>query len=260
MSSLLERFIQIFQKAIATEMEVMRQRSGPFEVPLDQGRSLEPGDEASGKRYAFKVLQANDKLVVQLECTLKSEAGESLVTVLDLQQDEVILRSERTIGLNESGYTLVIYPWFLYEKLLSALALLLKDESFFVTNALRLFGQGDPPQRQSQPLQGEHRELNESQLRAVQLCSESNIAFIWGPPGTGKTTTLGHILTELLSQGQRLLLTSTTNAAVDQALAQLAGLTEAQPYFERGQIVRLGQTNAETFGTTPRQVVERLNA
>jgi hypothetical protein len=44
--------------------------------------------------------------------------------------------------------------------------------------------------------------------------------FLWGPPGTGKTTTLGAILAQYLVQfpSSRILLLSTTNAAVDLAL------------------------------------------
>lgn len=45
-------------------------------------------------------------------------------------------------------------------------------------------------------------------------------SFLWGPPGTGKTTTLGALLASYLVQfpGTRILLFSTTNTAVDQAL------------------------------------------
>jgi uncharacterized protein (UPF0179 family) len=67
-------------------------------------------------------------------------------------------------------------------------------------------------------------------------------------------------VTELRNQNQRILVTSTTNAAVDQALAKLAGLTELQKSFERGQIVRIDQSSADTFGAGLREVVERLNA
>src|SRR5262245_48011420 len=111
-------------------MEAMSQQLGPFEVPLGQGRSLDPGEPEEGNRYIFKLLQPNDKLAAQMECTLKYEAGEALVTIMDLQYDEVTLRSERNIGLNYNTYTLAIYPWFLYERLQSALETLLKDETF----------------------------------------------------------------------------------------------------------------------------------
>lgn len=75
---LLERFISTFQKAIRAEMEAMRQRLGPFEVPLTQGRSLDPAEDEPGRSYSFKVGQPNDKLVPQLECTLRYSGGEVL--------------------------------------------------------------------------------------------------------------------------------------------------------------------------------------
>jgi hypothetical protein len=47
--------------------------------------------------------------------------------------------------------------------------------------------------------------------------------FLWGPPGTGKTTTLGAVLSKMLVQhpSTRILLTSTTNSAVDIALVKV---------------------------------------
>jgi superfamily I DNA and/or RNA helicase len=259
MQILLKQFVSSFQKAITVEMEAMRQRSGPFEVPLINGRAVDSGEDGRGKFYTFKIVRPNDKLVLQAECTLRYDVDELLVTITDIGQDEVTIRSEQNIGLSYSTYTLIIYPWFLYEKLKLALATLLESEQFFALNSLLLFGKGVPYQ-QPQPLQTEHPELNASQLKAVQLCSDSNLAFVWGPPGTGKTTTLGHIVTELLAQGHRILITSTTNAAVDQALAKLAKLPGMQKRFERGQVVRIGQTSVETFEASLGQVVKRLNA
>ncbi len=45
-------------------------------------------------------------------------------------------------------------------------------------------------------------------------------SFLWGPPGTGKTATIGALLATFLmgNPGKRVLLLSTTNSAVDQAL------------------------------------------
>jgi hypothetical protein len=47
--------------------------------------------------------------------------------------------------------------------------------------------------------------------------------FLWGPPGTGKTTTLGALLAAYLVKfpKDRILLLSTTNLAVDQALVSV---------------------------------------
>lgn len=72
--------------------------------------------------------------------------------------------------------------------------------------------------------------------------------FLWGPPGTGKTTTLGAMLAALLLQfpTKRVLLCSTTNSAVDQALievdkklADLASTVAAATALRR-RIFRIG--------------------
>lgn len=73
-------------------------------------------------------------------------------------------------------------------------------------------------------------------------------SFLWGPPGTGKTTTLGALLARMLQQHSthRILLLSTTNSAVDQAivavdiaLAELTG-KEPQPSALRRNCLRIG--------------------
>jgi hypothetical protein len=59
--------------------------------------------------------------------------------------------------------------------------------------------------------------LNAGQRRAVQTVCEQPFAFIWGPPGTGKTTTLGATVSVLLQQGYRVLVTAHSNRALDVA-------------------------------------------
>jgi hypothetical protein len=49
-----------------------------------------------------------------------------------------------------------------------------------------------------------------------------DITFICGPPGTGKTRTIGSIGARLYRRGRNLLLVSHTNRAVDQALVEIA--------------------------------------
>jgi hypothetical protein len=76
--------------------------------------------------------------------------------------------------------------------------------------------------------------LRSAQRNALDLVTWKS-SYLWGPPGTGKTTTLGAMLAALMVQcsGKRVLLLSTTNTAVDQALIavdeKLAELTKGQP-------------------------------
>ena len=57
--------------------------------------------------------------------------------------------------------------------------------------------------------------LRDAQRRAVGRALARDFSFVWGPPGTGKSHTLGHLATQLVAQGRRVLVLSPTNAAVD---------------------------------------------
>jgi superfamily I DNA and/or RNA helicase len=255
---LLQRFIDSFKKAIKVEMETMQKRLGPFEVQLTDSQVLESDEKDKTKYYIFSVLKPNEKLVLHTECTLRSTTEENLVTITKIDKNKITLGCNKNIDLTPSDHILVIYPWFLYERLILVLDSLAHQPHHFISNALMLFGKV-PPQSNPKKFKTEHLELNKSQKKAVQLCSDSNLAFVWGPPGTGKTTTLGHIVTELLAQKKRILITSTTNAAVDQALEKLSNLAIAQNYFKQGQIIRIGQTSEETFEASLPEVVGQLN-
>ncbi|MCH8525391.1 MAG: DNA2/NAM7 family helicase, partial [Balneolales bacterium] len=56
---------------------------------------------------------------------------------------------------------------------------------------------------------------NEAQLEAVQKALYNPVSFVWGPPGTGKTSTLGYIVANFMQRGDRVLFVSNTNRAVD---------------------------------------------
>lgn len=59
--------------------------------------------------------------------------------------------------------------------------------------------------------------LRTAQHLALQRAAAARFSFVWGPPGTGKSYTLGHIAAHFRAQGKKVLLLSNTNAAVDVA-------------------------------------------
>jgi DNA replication ATP-dependent helicase Dna2 len=82
-----------------------------------------------------------------------------------------------------------------------------------------------PPRFKEQPTQYVIRDrasLNVDQRRAIQkVMSAEDYALVLGMPGTGKTTTIAHIIRALTSQGKSVLLTSFTHTAVDNILLKL---------------------------------------
>jgi hypothetical protein len=74
--------------------------------------------------------------------------------------------------------------------------------------------------------------LNDKQLEAVtKAVIAKDMAFIQGPPGTGKTTVIAEIIWQevLKNKDCRILLTSQTNLAVDNALERLQGKRGIRP-------------------------------
>ena len=66
-------------------------------------------------------------------------------------------------------------------------------------------------------------DLNDSQHAALNSASSHPLAFLWGPPSTGKTHTIVAILKELLMRFKksRFLVTAPTHNAVDNILQHL---------------------------------------
>jgi DNA replication ATP-dependent helicase Dna2 len=66
------------------------------------------------------------------------------------------------------------------------------------------------------------QDLNVDQRRAIEkVMSAKDYALVLGMPGTGKTTTIAHIIRALVSQGKSVLLASYTHTAVDNILLKI---------------------------------------
>ena len=61
--------------------------------------------------------------------------------------------------------------------------------------------------------------LNERQEWAVRSAlAAPDVYFIQGPPGTGKTTVIAELVNQITQEGERVMVASQTNLAVDNAL------------------------------------------
>lgn len=102
---------------------------------------------------------------------------------------------------------------------------IMADGVFGSQQIRRLVVDLEKPQFKTTPTQYHvpgHDSLNVDQKRAVEkVMSAQDYALVLGMPGTGKTTTIAHIIRALTAQGKSVLLTSYTHTAVDNILLKL---------------------------------------
>lgn len=138
-----------------------------------------------------------------------------------------------------------------------------------IERARFILGQGRPrldkelyPER----LTTGYHELNSAQQEAVARALGSEISFVWGPPGTGKTEVVSRIVEGCVKQGLRVLFVAPTHVAVDQALERVCELLSAVSGFDAGLVQRVGDIQVgslreryESF-IIAQQVLDRLTS
>jgi superfamily I DNA and/or RNA helicase len=83
---------------------------------------------------------------------------------------------------------------------------------------------------------------NESQHESLIKSLQNKVLYVWGPPGTGKTSTLGFMIANYLIKGKRVLFAANTNRAVDVGLlSALQALTSVEKEHLEEQVTRFGE-------------------
>ncbi len=140
--------------------------------------------------------------------------GTAKVLTVIAEDDQIILKDVISRPPGPDGF-LRLYP----PRYLQALARCWSDRTWAAAAFDCLADLCHPEMVDANPLSGHaFRWLRRAQRQALKLVHYSS-SFLFGPPGTGKTTTLGVLLAEYLQLNPRarVLLLSTTNLAVDQA-------------------------------------------
>ena len=179
------------------------------------------------------------------------EAGESagFVTAVNRETLQVRVSTSDWLGRVPAAATLEFDPTWLLGSLRSRLeAVRDKPSRFHPSTVLRLFGRIAPTVGAAEARRPDSRVLNEAQREALERILGSDVQFVWGPPGTGKTRLLGHAVAELAETG-KVLVTAVTNGAVDEGAYRAASVL-GHGAVGANRIVRVGAELSRTGDRT----------
>jgi AAA domain/PLD-like domain len=224
--------LEEFRTALREEIDASRRSAAASGIHLLDGRRL--GQAAGSTQYAFRVesaLNLPDDSPGDLH--VPGRPGRPLeTTIVAVEGLQVTLSVAEDLGDYVPRATL-------HSDLTFLLRTLIQRVEGFVERAnpagARLLGEVAPAGALPDwRVEG----LNDKQAEAVASALGRDTTFIWGPPGTGKTRTIGKIGEQLVHAGRSVLVVSHTNSAVDQALIEVAH--DLGDDLVDGSVLRLG--------------------
>gem|GEM_PF-237795 len=193
---------------------------------------------AEGADFRFECHQSNIRFAEEIQAT--DGKKEWVVTPVSWEKGEVILRFPESPGDAIKELQVEWENDFVLKRTLRELERLESVEE--ASERIRLLFEPDVGELpvKSEPLDDGMR--NSAQYRAIEQALRRRTLFIWGPPGTGKTATLGYIIANYLNRGKSVLFVSNTNRAVDVGLlSTLDAIEKAGIEVERHQLTRFGE-------------------
>ncbi len=221
--------------------EIKRTGAGQKRYPLEKGLRIR--EQAGDCLYEFPF---TDQAELFEDARIEIEfAGRRIdASIVSISSGRLILSSQEDLGPALSHVVVVVDSTALLEALKDKIELVSTGElSINRAIADAVVGAGSVPNDPAPiPRTFASPNHNPGQTAAIQRSLTKSIAYIWGPPGTGKTHVLGDITRAAFDSQKRVLISSNTNKAVDQVLFKICeALGPDHPAMQGGKIVRMGQ-------------------
>lgn len=207
-----------FREALEEEIEKI-EKSGQSSTLLFSGRQIE--SHSGDFWYQFNVEYA-PSLPADTPCKLTIGKEQFDVTVISFAETSIIVSSKKQLPATIGQAQLENGATVLMERLIKCI-----EANSEVENVAgnKMFKQ-DGEVYQAQSIYSYNDiELNDNntanQSKAIVSAISNDITYIWGPPGTGKTTVIGQIIDELYRHDRSVLVVSHTNTAVDGAIEKV---------------------------------------
>lgn len=226
------KVIEALRKAVCEEIEEIKKKGGGAQIV---GRNVkfisEKADIFIYQTTIENPAELPDDTPIQVKTNTESVQGH----IINIDGLILTIGLESYLGKELVRIIIVANPYYLLKILDERLGESKSDYKL----ALKAFGY-------SSPIISEDTEFTSSinlethQNKAVAKALGSDVSYIWGPPGTGKTYVLSAISEELFSRNKSVLIVSHTNIAIDNALERLAKTLEDNEDYNNGRVIRYG--------------------
>jgi hypothetical protein len=246
----MKQLLDEFASAIDAEIALIEKENRDQSYELFSGQREE---KSTGTLYIF-VLSDTLRLPEEATGTLKIDGRNINAMVVSQEGNRIWLLLESLEPLPQyiQSARLVIEETVLLKRLKEKIETLKATSEFGL--ASKVFG-FEPAITDSATLMTNFGErLGEQGRRVLNRCIGSEVTFVWGPPGTGKTFTIAALVASLAELTETVLVTSHTHAAVEQALYETveppsserqAGFLYGTSLIEEGRILKIGPPKSE---------------
>jgi superfamily I DNA and/or RNA helicase len=200
-----------------------------------------------GELYIYKFeLEFFQDIESDAEIEIRINNQSTSGKVIAVEEKSIHIQTERNLGTVIAEAKLVITSYYLLELLHKKLEEVSNGEGSLTNLNEKTFGLIPSITERKDSLNFEEKSsFDKYKQEAMKLIIGSEVSFIWGPPGTGKTQLIASVIKRFLNEGLSTLLISHTNIATDGALERsMVELVDSAEYQE-GKILRIGKIQKE---------------
>ena len=237
-----KKLIKRALEAVEAEIESVREK--PAQDVLFEGLRAE--DHPPGTfYYEFETKNTSLRFAEVIRAEIDGYDEEFELYPVEVSDEKAVLHFPHNFGDMLPKVQLEWENDFVLRKLHTELEKLLGDEREEPRERMgRLFypdaGRDHTEDSETRVLDDSRR--NDSQHESLLKSLQNRALYVWGPPGTGKTSTLGFMVANYLIKGKRVLFAANTNRAVDVGLlSALEALTAVEKEHLEEKVTRFGE-------------------